>query len=91
MKPTIQEDNFVWGFKGHVFKRRILYAAYKVGGLDMVNLEHYFNSLLLSWIYRLHQNIHWYKLFFNDLTDMLLWKCNLHLSDLSHVKIEVLS
>ena len=63
-------DNFVWGFKRHVVKKRILYASYKVGGLNMVNLEHFFNSLSLSWIFWLHQNIHWHKLVLNDSVDM---------------------
>ena len=57
----------------------------------MISLEQFFISLKPSWIYRLHQNIHLYKLFFNNSIDMLFWKYNLHVSDLPHVKIEVLS
>ena len=37
--------NFVWGSKSHVLKKKILYASHKVDGLNMVNLEHFFNSL----------------------------------------------
>ena len=38
-------DYFTLGFKRHVVKKRIPYASYKVGGLNMANLEHFFNSL----------------------------------------------
>ena len=37
-------DNFVRGFQTHVVKRRIPYASYEIGGLNMVYLEHFFNS-----------------------------------------------
>ena len=34
-------DNFVWGLKKTCCPKRILHASYKVGGLNMVNLEYF--------------------------------------------------
>ena len=43
-----KSDNFISGFKKHVVKKRLLNTSYKVGGLNMVDLEHFliaYNSL----------------------------------------------
>ena len=68
-KEVIQKLNseiffFVWDSENDKIKRSTLYRDYKNGGLRMINLECFLNSLKASWMKRI----------FNDESTSTLWK-----------------
>ena len=68
-KEVIQKLNseifsFIWDSKPDKIKRSTLYRDYKNGGLRMINLECFLNSLKASWMKRI----------FDDGSTSTLWK-----------------
>ena len=68
-KEVIQKLNseifsFIWDSKPDKIKRSTLYRDYKNGGLRMINLECFLNSLKASWMKRI----------FDDESTSTLWK-----------------
>ena len=68
-KEVIQKLNseifsFIWDSKPDKIKRSTLYKDYKNGGLRMINLECFLNSLKASWLKRI----------FDDKSTSTLWK-----------------
>lgn len=45
--------NFIWNGKQDELKRSTLIADYSTGGLNMIDIDSYFNTLKIKWVSRL--------------------------------------
>jgi hypothetical protein len=80
--------SFIWDSKPDKIKRDVLYKPYGEGGLKMVNIQLFNESLKLSWIKRLLSNkegtwkyLVFYQFKIIDVLQELFFKCNLSETD----------
>ena len=75
--------NFIWDGKRDKVKRLTLIADYDKGGLNMIDIKSYFNTLKVKWVSRLINTTteHWTlipRIYFNKFgNDFLLFRMNL--------------
>ena len=85
---------FIWGYKPDKVKRTRITKDYKDGGLKMINIDIYLNSVKASWVKKLISSEidgDWKYIYINELKPFgyeFLFKCNLNEKDVPQLGIK---
>ena len=67
---------YLWGGPIHRVKRDIMEQSYENGGIKMINLKNFIDSLKITWIRRIiADEKDWYKVFFFNFKTEILFGC----------------
>ena len=84
--------DFLWNSKPDKIARKLIIQEYKDGGLKMIDIECFLDSLKISWIKRIiDSNANWSSQYKNELEKyggLLLFKCNITEQDCKFLDIK---